>query len=247
MNTYTTHIAKLPKSPLQEVIFELHWDMDYQTNGVKVDAGFDLAQGVFSNLIELKFPIRKRNLPEQIQIAGVPVHQFWKGENVWPVVQLGQGILAINDTEKNYNWEETFYPLIKDSIKILIEAYKGKISFRRISLRYIDAIELGEEDLLKFVNSNFEINIGSNFEAPGELSDIAFSHGYKLKDESSLNLLINSGISDKGTRSLLWQSSVHLENSFTEEEVLTWTNEKHKVVSSLFKNTITKDFYEKFL
>jgi hypothetical protein len=28
---------------------------------------------------------------------GFPVHQFWKGENEWPVVQIGPGILVVND------------------------------------------------------------------------------------------------------------------------------------------------------
>lgn len=246
MTETVNHIAKLPNSPLQEVIFELRWHLDYESNGIKFDSGFELAQGIFARLIEEKgFKIRKRLLADAIQLPGVPVHQFWKDDNTWPVIQLGQGILTVNDTEKNYHWVDTFYPLIKEALTILLEAYKEPPSFTKIVLKYIDAVEINEP-VLNFVNSNFKINISTNFEHDGELNDISYGCGFKLKDDSIHNLVINSAISSRGSKALIWQSIVQLENSFNADQVLTWLDDKHTLLSKQFKQTITREFYEKF-
>lgn len=246
MTDLEDHIAKLPNSPLQEVIFELRWHLEYDHNGVKFDSGFELAQGIFAKLIEEKgFKIRKRLLADSLQFPGVPIHQFWKDDNTWPVIQLGQGILTVNDTEKNYHWVDSFYPLIKEALSILQEAYEQPTSFTKIVLKYIDAVEINES-VLNFVNSNFKINISTNFDYEGELNDISYGCGFKLKDDSTHNLVINSAISSKGNKALIWQSIVQLESSFTSDQVLAWVDDKHSLLSKQFKQTITPDFYEKF-
>ena len=244
------HIPKLPKAPLQEVIFELYWNMQYTEHGLKFDPGFDIAQGAFANLIEQEFPIRKKTLPDGVSdhlIYPNPVHRFWKGENTWPVVQIGPGILTVNDTEKNYHWADSFFPLIQSSVKHVLKAYKEKISFNKISLRYIDAVELPSEDLLNFVNSNFQVQINSNFKEPGALNAISINQSFKLADDSLLSISISNGLKNNGKPALIWQSIVQKENNFTEEEVLNWTNNNHSIISDLFKKIIKPEFYGTFL
>ena len=101
-------MKKLPKAPLQEVIFEVKWELslDDQTQAF-IDPGYQFGQGKFENAVAKDFPIYKSRLPADILVQMLghkTVHQFWKGERNWPVLQLGPGILTVNATEKNYEW-----------------------------------------------------------------------------------------------------------------------------------------------
>jgi len=118
-------MSKLPNAPLQEVILEVKWELSLdQSTKTFIDPGFELALGKFHNSLVENFPFAKTKVPHQIpiQMLGHQTKlQFWTGENVWPVVQLGPGILAINDTDKNYEWAKTFYPLVQKALSSLLE------------------------------------------------------------------------------------------------------------------------------
>lgn len=101
-------MSKLPNAPLQEVIFEIRWAlMPGKESGQIIDEGFELASGRLSTILEERFPYYKRiisqNIPDQLMHYNV-VHQYWSGENKWPVIQLGPGIFTINCTDEEYFW-----------------------------------------------------------------------------------------------------------------------------------------------
>jgi uncharacterized protein (TIGR04255 family) len=119
-------MAKLPNAPLQEVIFEVKWDLDVkeETNQT-YDKGFDIAAGKFSGIVQEKFPVVRRKLPEEIPnnfLNYKTVYQYKSGEQTWPILQLGPGIFTVNDTDKNYDWNKTYFPLIQQSINWLEKA-----------------------------------------------------------------------------------------------------------------------------
>jgi len=135
-----------------------------------------MAQGVFWEKIKMGFPIRERTVPENTPIRIYPktVHRFWKGVSVWPVVQSGPGILAIKDTEQDYEWENRFFPLICLGMDILESSYGKNPTYIQTSLRY--AVALARNNIMNFVNDNFKININNGFSSDGVLNHLSLNH-----------------------------------------------------------------------
>ena len=244
------HITKLPNAPLQEVIFEALWDMGFDANGNPTDSQFELAQGVFAKSVKSKFPYRKRPIPVDNRIRTFPktIHQFWKGENEWPVIQIGPGILTVHDTEKKYVWENSFRETIEFAIKNLRSSYEEDANFFQFGLRYINAVEIPKEQqeqgILNFINENFRINLSNNFELTEPLSNININQVFALEDGSSLNLAISNGISKSGIPSVIWQ--IHIFTESKDINIFEWLDSAHKVTSNIFKKIITDEFYNIF-
>ncbi len=156
------HISKLPNSPLQEVIFELILNQEVDLNGNSTEESFDMAQGVFDKSVLSEFNHRVTiPFPPSIRIFPRIKHQYWTNQGQWPVVQIGPGILTVNDTDVNYEWAK-FYPLIIQNINRLIESYSKELDISKVALRYIDAVELGganSEQKPDFINNNFKLNL----------------------------------------------------------------------------------------
>jgi len=244
------YISKLPKAPLQEVIFELFLNQSVDSNGNPREDDFDLAQGVFHKLISADFSHRIiRNYPSDIKIFPRIKYQYWKKENEWPVVQIGPGLLTVNDTEKNYEWDN-YYDLILSTIDKLLDSYSNQININRISLRYIDAVDLdfkSSNEKLEFINQNFKINLINNFSLePAKLSRININQTYTLPDSSNVNFTISDGKSKNNKSAVVWQSQVLNSNVKSTEDIKTWLNMAHSITHDLFTKTIKDEFYEQF-
>ena len=89
------HISKLPNAPLQEVIFELRWKLDFDPGSQsQTDKDFQFAFANFSALSSNKLKhkvILKPSAVPDILFLNRPVYQFWAAENQYPVFQLGPG------------------------------------------------------------------------------------------------------------------------------------------------------------
>lgn len=241
---------KLSKAPLQEVIFELLWDIEFNPQGNPFDPNFELAQGIFAKRVSDRFPERKRTLPEGIPLKIYPkaIHQFWKGSNIWPVVQLGPGILAINDTEVNYEWGESFFPMIKSGIDDLEESYEQQLMYKNVSLRYIDAVEIETKsnNILDFINSKFNVRINNEFNYSGNISSINFNQTFDLEDGSKLSFIISDGRNKLNKPALIWQTYIFSNSKKTKQEIISWVNKAHEITSNTFKDSIKTDFYDSF-
>jgi uncharacterized protein (TIGR04255 family) len=242
------HIKKLPKAPLQEVVFELLWEIGADAYGNPIDHNFEMAQGVFRSSIIRDFPVQKRTIPENAPFKVYPkaVHQFWKEESVWPVVQLGPGILAVNDTEKNYEWENSFFPLIRDTMEVLEKSYEESLTYINASLRYIDAVTLPDSNALSFINENFNINISNDFEPDGELNQFSLSQSFSLQDQTQLSVIVSNGIDKFDKPAVIWQTYIFSLKRRKKEEVVQWLNYAHQTASDTFKKTIRPTFYDTF-
>ena len=244
-------IHKLPNAPLQEVIFELLWEIEFDQQGNPIDPEFEFAQGVFANQVLKEFPLRKRTLPESVPIKIYPktIHQFWKGQNNWPVVQLGPGIMAVNDTEHNYDWKASFYPLLKKHIKILEESYGKELTYKSSSLRYIDAVEISDKErleLLLYINSNFNFELTNKFKIPGKLSHLNLTQTFDVDNNTKISLIMNDGINKFNKPAIIWQTHIVTNSRKNKKDILTWVNTAHEVTSELFKNVVNKKFYDSF-
>ena len=244
------HISKLPKSPLKEVIFQLLLEQDVDTNGRPTDEIFMLSQGVFAQSIKSDFPVT-RSFPENNNIKIFPriSYQFWKGDGIWPVIQIGPGMLSINDTDDNYVWVE-FHGLIKKCIENLETSLGKSLKINQVSLRYIDAIEMEDvsfEKKKEFINKNFKMTLNNDFQIPkGNSLGLNFTQTFNMEDESVVSFVISNGKTNKNRPAIVWQNQITNNTFKNKEDVLDWIQNGHQVLSDLFKNSINPEFYDSF-
>lgn len=244
------HVTKLKKAPLQEVIFEVLWELSKTSEGVETDEGFDLALGKFAELVKKSFPITRRLFPPGIPIDFLkrPLFQFLKKENSLPLLQLGKGIFALNDSDLNYIWEDSFRPMIEDSVNCLFGSYENSLVVNQLNLRYIDAFEIIEnsvENIPVFVNDNLQTTVQNRFNVPGKFNGINMTQQFLLEDNTEISINISSAFrEDTGKNAVLCQFIASKRNSFSKEDVFAWVDIAHEHLSNLFTEMLNKDFYE---
>lgn len=246
-------MSKLPYAPLNEVIFEIRWPLQMTDQGYMVDEGFELASGRLSILVEEDFPINRRvksaELPEQFFPYQV-IHQYWKGEQKWPVLQLGPGIFTINYTDKVYYWEDMLN-LIKKGIKWLMQAYREKVNIDFASLNYIDIIETEkyggvDSDWSSFIAKNLNVTHENNFPIPGKQNHIQINQMFAMDDGSNIRIQISDG-SKNNKEALVWQTAVVKKHDFSKvTDLFEWAEFAHDTTHTLFMEMVKPDLYASF-
>lgn len=248
-------IKKLPKAPLQEVIFEVRWDLDLDPETQRLqDNGFDLALGKFANAIEGQFSFPLKKVPGDIPIDFFnhqPVHQFWTNEQTWPVVQLGPGIMTFNDTDNNYEWENNFFPTLKILLAQLCKAYsKSKgLNFTDYTLRYIDVVKIADysfENWSTFIQSSLNFSFENLFDTRGKLKEFNFQQTFEQPDGGGLTIVIANGKNKKREEVLIWQIAITQNKKADLEALLEWVKNAHEVTSQVFLEICKKEFYASF-
>lgn len=249
--TKKKHISKLPNSPLQEVVFELFLNEEVDANGNPTTLKYDLSKGVFAREIKSSFPVlvNKPQPGKNIRVFPNIEYQFWKEEKKWPVVQLGNGLLTVNDTDENYTWEK-FFGYIQDSIEMLEESLGETLKINKVSLRFIDAIELDNisfNDKINFINKNFKFDLRNDFEIPGAVqTGFNISQSFQIEDKSVINFVLSNGTSNRKKPAIVWQTQIYNNSIQNKQNVFEWVYSAHSIVSDLFKNIITDEFYGSF-
>ncbi len=246
------HISKLPMAPLQEVIFELRWKLNFDlTAQSQVDQQFQFAFANFSALsagkLKYKIMVKPQAVPDAFFINR-PIYQFWIEKEQYPVYQLGPGVFTVNETEKNYEWKD-FRRSILEGVQWLMQSYSEKLDFSVAELRYIDAIEVNddnEKDLLKFISHNLKIEI-KNQVIEGKLMDLQLHQRFKVDSENYLNLLLTNGIKNSNqSKAIILQTSYNKASNISLENLTGWIDTAHDTCSSLFKKMISNNLYEQF-
>lgn len=238
--------TKLKNAPLKEVIFELHWECTTDNSGMQYDAGFDLAQGKFADKLKPQFPVHKKLIPEgtPFKLFGAPMHQFWKNEFIWPVIQHGQGMIAVNEVEAGYEWEVSFKPLVIDTIKQLISSYEEDLSFNRTKLQYIDAWDLDGINPSDFIANNLQTSIHNGYDLPGNLRSFNIQQNFELVDNSIMSLNIFNGINNQNQQpSIIWTTTIEKQSKMNFDEVINWLENAHSSNSDMFKKMLNPEFY----
>jgi uncharacterized protein (TIGR04255 family) len=238
--------VKLKNAPLKEVIFELYWECSIDNHGSLYDDGFDLAQGIFAERLKSSFPVYKKLIPDgaPIKVFGAPLHQYWKGELTWPVIQHGQGMIAVNEVEYGYEWEKTYKPLVINSVNHLVACYEDGLSFNRVKLQYIDAWDLDGANPLDFIARSLQTEIRNGYELPGLLRSLNIQQNFELADGSMMSLSIANGVNNKNQKSsVIWTTTVEKDAKMNVSDVVTWLDKAHIATSSMFKKMLNPEFY----
>ncbi len=245
-------MSKLPNAPLQEAIFELKWQLQPDETGTQlIDPEFQFALGKFEHVLQMAFPHRVPKLPRQLPLHLLnyqAVYQFWKAKNTWPVVQLGPGILTVNDTEQNYEWANTYLPNIEKALDAIDKSY-GVLSINSLSLRYIDVVRVADYGFTtwqEFVRKHLNFEFNNHFDTRGELAQFHIEQSFRLKDSGMLNLTFNSALNDRNEDVFIWQTAVSKQAEFKMADVKDWLTNAHDCTSQVFKDICKKEFYASF-
>lgn len=171
----------LKNKPLAEAILELKWEIpqqpDVKAAVVALPAGdphYRVLLGRFSDTIQKVYPayesLPAAQLPDAA-VAHTAQHRFRSSKDGWPLVQIGHGLMTVNDTE-GYTWKD-FSARAQEAVRILYLSHPAKDDFRikNLMLRYINATEVNyeSESIFRFLREKMGTNIS--------LPDSLFSGG----------------------------------------------------------------------
>ena len=138
----------LPNKPLVEAIFEMQWAFSSAEGQSEVDPGFRILLGRLYDRVRSEYPFLE-NLPQAQfpeEMTGRLVrHRFRTTKDGWPLVQVGPGVLSVNETQE-YSWDR-FRPRLTRAISALFESYPTDIHQLRVTqvlLRYLDAVPIAD-------------------------------------------------------------------------------------------------------
>jgi uncharacterized protein (TIGR04255 family) len=152
----------LKNKPLVEAILELRWALDGPETGVRFDPHYKLLLGRIYERLSADYPEHEQlptaSMPDEM-VGHMVQHRFRREPLGWPLVQIGPGVLTVNETA-GYVWS-TFRDRCIVAIDKLFDAHPkpSELRVETISLRYIDAVDFDykKENLLNFLRDKLKI------------------------------------------------------------------------------------------
>jgi uncharacterized protein (TIGR04255 family) len=240
----------LPKKPLVEAIFELRWVLQQQSEGEAIDPGFPIFLGRFYDKVSSDFPESENQpaaLMPEMMTPYVVRNRFRKTKGGWPLVQIGTGILSVNDTE-GYDWS-TFEPMLRKAIEVLLETYPIKIAPLKLSqatLRYVDAIPLNavgdSKTVLEFLKNYLHTNISIDpllFDDPqlaAKAENLGLRLNFPLDKPKAVGVVAFTTGLKENVRSIIWENMVISRENVpqTLEAFDSWIKEAHAITDRMF-------------
>jgi uncharacterized protein (TIGR04255 family) len=169
---------KLTKKPLREAVLEFRWGEPSpqfagnisQFPGQFMPGAFSDPQHAlfFSRMVDQfsssDYPFHEQlpsaNLPSQYT-GHVVQHRLRKSAGAWPLVQIGNGVLTVNSTD-DYDWDGDYFKRCCNAIKVIYDKYPTdfeKVSKQLISLKYVDAYDLGGANILDVLKRKFTLSL----------------------------------------------------------------------------------------
>lgn len=252
---------ELRNAPLVEAILDLRWALKQGTSdGTRLDPNYPLLVGRFYELIRNDFPFHEElpaaQVPDQM-VAYMAQHRFRKGPEAWPLIQLGPGLMTLNETDA-YKWR-SFRDKSIQAFQRLFDAHpeKSQIDVTRLVLRYINAIEFDyeTEDIFQFLKENLKATVS--------LPEVLFKDSGVRKKPTEFNwqasfpceqrhdfVTMRFGIGRRHEKpALLWEILVRRtsECSGIEAEAFAgWLDEAHGIAEDWFFKLIEGELKRRF-
>ena len=260
----TDHLYENP--PLVEVIAELHWALKSLDTipGSKLDPYYDHFKAPFlSGANDLGLTFHEELIPPAVPVELVgdqPQLRLRRSSGLWPLVQIGPGVLTINTVPPYSGWSD-FTTFLHSTFDLFFSTYPmldTTLTIERLHLRYIDGFDqaFGLDNYSNFLHSHLGMScplpssFTDNFVLPnselsfaldaqflnhtpeGSQSRLKASPG-KLRDVNAviLELICESHYSDRMATS----------NGF----VRNWFDQAHSTLSRQFHALLTKTLIEK--
>lgn len=251
----------LKNKPLVEAIFELRWNLQEPAPGMKIDPHYKLLIGRLYDKLNDEYPFHEQlpaaAMPDEI-VGHMVQHRFRRDKDKWPLVQIGPGIITVNDTE-GYVWED-FEERILRAVSTIFEVYpesKDNLKVNRLLLRYIDAItfDFEKDDVFTFLNEQMktEINIyqklfeGTRVEKLPLDLDLRFSFASREPD-GAIHIRFARG-KRRESDALIWETMVESGSEDVpkvQNEIPDWIREAHNLTDDWFFKLIAGELLRRF-
>jgi uncharacterized protein (TIGR04255 family) len=157
--------SDLPEKPLVEAILDIRWELKTKAENSRYDPYYKVLVGRLYSKVCSDYPAHVQKpeaiLPDEM-IPYTPQHQFRVAEGEWPLIQLGPGILSVNDTRK-YTWTD-FRARACNAIEALFDSHPQANDLRisSVLLRYVNAVNFDyfENDVFVFLKEKMRITVG---------------------------------------------------------------------------------------
>lgn len=238
----------LKNKPLVEVIFEIRWQLQELKEGGKIDPHYKLLVGRLYDRCNKEYPYHEQLptalMPDEM-LENVIQHRFRKGETNWPLIQIGPGIFAVNDTN-NYVWND-FEKRILKGVNTLFDIYPDSknLIISDLMLRYINAVEFDFEndDIFQFLRDKMQLEISMPSqlfkEAEVEKKPLNFNWVFSfpcVKPKATITLRFGQG-KKQDTDALIWETLVQSKYAGIPKlpsELDRWLNDAHDIAEDWF-------------
>lgn len=248
---------ELSNKPLIEAIAEIKWGKESE-----LDPGFEIIVGRLYERLQAEYP----EIEDLLPIVQVPPamtihvvrHRFRRKKEGWPLVQIGPGILTINETEA-YHWSD-FSSRVKSALAKLYDAHPSResINISQLLLRYINALEFDylSQDLMAFLSKKMRTYVSVPRELFQQTPVGEKPHGLNLQltfpAETPRGVLhVGFGTGRKKDRpALMWELQVRSAGSDVPEMPVafdTWLTAAHGLAERWFFEMVKGELLESFL
>ena len=233
----------MSSAPLVEAIFEIRWQLDGKGTKPPVDSNYKIFLGRMFDRVIQEYPhhvsLPTANLPDEIS-AYVAQHQFRKGKDEWPLIQIGQGILTLNDTEA-YSWSD-FQQRAQNLTKMMFDAYPDpkKLRIRSLLIRYLNGKKFNFEkhdpvEFLKKLQCNIAMDdtffITSNTKK--KMTNFNFYFEFPLNHPKGRVITrYGRGILKGQSSAIVWEMGVISDGNDapkTPDGMVKWIDESHEI------------------
>ena len=252
---------ELKNKPLVEAILEFKWELPAQTaSKIEADPHYRLLLGRFSEKVGGDYPFHEPLPTTQIpdsMVAHMAQHRFRVSEDGWPLIQVGPGLMTVNETE-GYTWND-FKPRCVKAVRSLLNAHPAKEQFNAqdLTLRYIDAVDVdfSRESVFDFLQDKMETSIS--------LPNGLFSDGRVKQNPTAFNWQMSFPTDDPAgiitlrfaigsymnQPALIWETLVQAASGHIPaipDGFSTWLEEAHDLINDWFFRLIDGELKERF-
>jgi uncharacterized protein (TIGR04255 family) len=249
----------LGNKPLVEAIFEVRWELKTQSNGLPNDPLYDVMVGDVRRAVQEIFPnhVRLQTVVPGIAIPYQVQHQFRAGPEGWPVMQLGPGVLTVNETAGYLSGN--FIPLCVQAMNVALKFWANNsdeaVLVNQVSLRYIDADVTGPS-IFDFLNKlglsvRFEPRLfAASKSITAEPTSMQINTTFAIPElDASCALIFTKAKKEGSEDALIWET--HVAASGTQCEVFSksptdWLEAAHDVAHDVFFAMIKGELEEKY-
>ena len=206
----------LSRPPLAEALLEIKWGVPIPGEAPVGDPGYPLIVGCLYERVRGDYPEVEHLVPQDMPVSMTPNmvrHRFRRAKGQWPLVQVGPGVLTLNET-RGYRWNS-----FKDrAVSLLPELYKvypadHRLHVDSLLLQYINVQEFDFEkvSVLEFLRSKMRtvIELPRDVFARGDVQNWPLGLHLSLTFPTAAPkgaLDLNFGVGKAGDRpALIWE------------------------------------------
>jgi len=251
---------RLKKPPLVEALVEIRWELAQKTPAGGSDPHYQFLLGTFRQRIKPTYPFHEALPASEMPdvIGGMVKHRFRVAKDAWPLVQIGPGVVTVNETEK-YETFEHFKPKAVDVVKALFESHPqpDDLKISSLMLRYIDAkaFDYSANNVCKFLSESMHVKseipgfllLDGRLQTPPVNYSVASS--FRCDVPAGIASLTISTGHKSGQRAIIWNQIVQsagVDVPDMPDDFEKWISEAHDVTYAWFRGIIDGELKQEF-